>query len=251
MMNSSPTLPSDLPLAKNSLTNSNENAVTIKLQGSDRWFIVGKTGVGKTILAKWLLNKKAKKKKIVIVADHLWRGKDKQGLAIPFIAKGPGTVDSPRVVKRFDKNLHVQIYLPTMPGWTDQGLQKLYADVMKHGNVVIYIDELYKVIDSSHIQSSPRFLLLWTEGRKYGVEAWGGAQKPTYIPDIVMSQAENWAVFRVINDDDLKKISKMTDTPDIRDHRIPKYFWWFWNQEMDHAKLMKPIDTKKGGTHAH
>lgn len=216
---------------------SPSSKVQIQLKPDERWYFVGKTGSGKTTLAKHFLTFKAKKKPVVIVADDLWlgRGKDK----LTWSTSGLGTIARPRLVRRFNPKFRVQCIEPDSPGWEDANLLAMFAAVLKHGNITVYIDELFGVVDQHH--NPIEFKELWSKGRKYGVEAWGGSQRPSELPDLVMSQAENWAVFRVINPKDLNKVADMTGSPQVRRNRLKPFWWYYWSQTHDEAQLMRPI----------
>lgn len=215
-------------------------APRLSLQPDERWFYVGKTGSGKSHLARANLRVMAAKHwRIVIVeSDGLWMGKSGRPPR-----SGAGTVDAPRLVKRFDKNLAVQWYVPSTPAYADPELRKLFEAIFACGDTVVYIDELYGLVN--HNSFSDEFTNLWTKGRKHNIAGWGGAQRPSRIPEFVMSQAENWAVFRLPTPDDTKRVAEYTSSPAIRQTSLPLRFWWYYHAAgdlvMDEAQLMAPI----------
>ena len=113
------------------------------------------------------------------------------------------------------------------------------AAALKRGNLVVYFDETNGLVSAS--QFSAEFARLVTQGRKHKVAVWAATQRPTRVPEILLSQAENWAIFRVITPQDRKKIAEYTGTKVTLQTRLENFFWWHWTQASDDAVLMAPI----------
>lgn len=209
----------------------------IKLNSRDRWFFVGRTGTGKSFLIKYLASlyvNAGGRVAIVDGPDHGWCDKEH-----PPAKKGDGTVLSPRLVKRFDPGLRVQMYQPTVPGYADEGLLRFVSDVFAEGNTLLIFDEIYGILDASH--QPVEITQVWTQGRKHNVPAWAASQRPSRVPEVIMSQADNWGIFQLLNDQDKKKIAEWTNSPEIEDTRLPKRKWFYFNADLDHVRLMNPI----------
>lgn len=242
---------SSSPSMTPSFTASQQNSVTgskivqaIKLLPSERWLYVGKTGSGKSYLARHNLRiLSAAGWRIALVdPEAFW-----MGIKGKWATDGPGTVDAPRRVQQFDPKLRVQLYVPTHPGYQDDGLTAYCLGAMKQGGVVMYFDEAYGVSD--HARINPGVLQVWTQGRKHNVGGQVSVQRPARIPEYFLSQAENWAVFRVVGEDDRKKLAQFSNSPQMHDVLIPSRYWWYWHQEtMDSAQLMRPLSTGEPGT---
>ncbi|HEX6799261.1 MAG TPA: hypothetical protein VF116_16245 [Ktedonobacterales bacterium] len=217
----------------------------ITLLPSERWLYCGKTGTGKSYLARHNLRTLAAKGWRVVIVDPegFWCGKRPR-----WERSGPGTVDKPRLVTaRFDPRLAVQLYIPARPAYRDEGLMRLCLDAMTLGGVIVYFDEVYGTADHNRINEG--VLEVWTQGRKHDVGGWVSVQRPARIPEYYLSQAENWAVFNVPGDADRKRLAAYSATPAIVDVRLPERYWWYWHQStMDHAQLMQPLDTGEPAT---
>lgn len=211
------------------------HSVTLDLRGSERRLFVGKTGSGKSVLAKALLREMARRGWPIVIVDPsaFWMGEN------PKWARDAGTIDRPKLVTRFDPKAAVQLYVPSIPGWQDAGLDALMAACLKHGKLVLYFDETNGIVSAN--QFSPEFARVVTQGRKHQVAVWAATQRPTRVPEILLSQAENWSIFRVITPADRKKIAEYTGTPVTGQKRLENYYWWHWTQAMDDAVLMAPI----------
>lgn len=206
---------------------------TIDLRPDERWFFVGKTGSGKTFLARRLLAAYAARGWPVVIVDP------KGAWAREWARKGPGTLDHPRLITTFDEHYAVQCYQPRIPGYSDPDLLALFDAVFERQNIVLYVDELYGIVTPS--QQPPQFMRVWAQGRSQNVAAWAASQRPARIPELVMSQAENWAVFRLTNPEDLDRVASYTGSPAIAATRLAGHSWWYWNERADNARLMRPI----------
>jgi hypothetical protein len=235
----------------------------ITLKPDERWFYVGRTGSGKTHLARANLRvmERARWRICIIEPDGMWCGKTGRGAK-----DGPGTVDLPRLVNRFNPKLQVQWYVPSPPEYIsdDPQLKQFLRDVMSEGSTVVYFDELTQLVDHGH--QDPDFMVLWSQGRKHDIAAWASTQEPTRIPSKVMSQADNWAAFRVQMAEHAKVIAERTaspflmpETPGLARRRayrgepqdntsltkLPLRWWYYFHAGgdyiMDHAQLMAPI----------
>ena len=230
--------PSTLP-AQTAATEAPESqgkSVTIDLRGSERWLFVGKTGSGKSYLARALLREMARRGWPIVIVDPsaFWMGKNPK-----WERNGPGTIEKPRLVTHFNPKLAVQLYVPSIPGWQDPGLDALMADCLTRGKLVLYFDETNGLVSAN--QFSPWFARVVTQGRKHELAVWAATQRPTRVPEILLSQAENWAIFRVIAPQDRKRIAEYTGSKATAQQRLEPFYWFYWNQKDDDATLMAPI----------
>lgn len=217
---------------------------TIKLLPSERWLYCGKTGSGKSYLARHNLRilSAAGWRVVIVDPEGFWMGQHPK-----WPTGGAGTVDAPRLVRSFDKKHAVQLYIPRRPAYKDAGLTALCLDAMKQGGCILYFDEIYGVSDHARINEG--ILEVWTQGRKHNCSGQVSVQRPARIPEFFLSQAENWAVFRTPGEADRKKLGGYSNTPAIRDVLIPPRYWWYWHQEdMDRAQLMRPLATDEPAT---
>lgn len=208
---------------------------------SKRKVFIGKTGSGKTFLAKTMMQLVSNTTQwpIIIIdsPDHYWY---KQ--ADP-PRSGPGTVDAPRLIT--DGRLHdmqkikVQIYQPGIPGYKDAALLSLLRQVYDRRNCLIYFDEIVGIVDPSHFPEE--FMTLWAQGRKINIAAWAAMQRPMHVPEMVMSQAEDWYVFRTPGITDRQKIAGYLNTPAIAKRMIPPRQFWYFGADSDEAHLMREI----------
>lgn len=156
---------------------------SITLSTNERVFITGKTGSGKTFLARYL----TRKIKRLVVLD------------------GKGTLGTPDwALEPFEQNIEKlnskePFRLRAVPGLKTD-LTAYWDDVLettlRAGNVTIYIDELYAVVPPNKT-ASPTLFGCYTRGREFGVGVWASTQRPVWIPLVAMSEAEHFFMFRL------------------------------------------------------
>lgn len=157
----------------------------------------------------------------------------------PPVSKNEGSVLQPRLVQRFDPNLRVQLFRPTVPGYADDKLMRFLQAVFDEGNTLVIFDEIFGILDPNH---QPEIIMqIWSQGRKHDIAAWSASQRPARVPEIIMSQADNWAIFQLLNKADKQKIAEWTNSPEIVDTRLPKRVWFYFSADLDHVQLMQPV----------
>jgi len=221
-------------------------AVRVSLNPAERWFYVGKTGKGKSHLARANLEIMERKGWRILIIDpkRQWMDDrtDAQGRPLDFDTAGYGTVAQPRRVERFDKHLRVMCYQPPMDvkGWQDDKLDKLLLGALEARDTIVLFDELHRMVTPT--QAPESFRLVWFTGRSYNVAGWATTQRPKRIPEETKSAAENWAIFYLGKPDDKKDVAEYTDSPQIVTTKLERYWWWYYNEnQMDTAVLMPPI----------
>ena len=101
-------------------------------------------------------------------------------------------------------------------------------------NVVVYIDELYALVEFGRV-APPRILSqLYTQGREKRVGVWGATQRPSWVPLFTLSECDWFFAFRTQLQDDRKRLSEMMG-PEVLEP-IPvedKYGFWMYSIEWD------------------
>lgn len=220
----------------------------IKIDPSERWVILGKTGSGKTEWAKYMLRLVAKQMPVVIIdPKFLWLGRGKDP---PWEKKSkePGTIDHPHLIEKFNPKWRVQCYQPDVDeGDDDPGLMRLCLDILKRGDIFVYFDELDGIVTAQHVPTPIR--RIWKQGRALGIGAWASTQVPTGIPKIFKSQAEKFAVFKV-GEEDVELAASLAHVTDDEMRELRKYEWIFYHTDMDEGEWQAPIPFEEKKQHA-
>ena len=218
----------------------------LQLHSDWRVLVLGKTGSGKSVYARWMLRAWDEKRWPILIVDQERRyTRDTGGYAEQ---PQDASVDHPWRLARphwDQEQARVVVYEPDIPGWTDEGLAKLLAWTLTKENTVVYFDDLSGLVDAQHL---PLWLTrLWTVGRKANVPIIAAAQRPSNIPRVATNQVEVVVVFRLTDEDDLKRAVSLCGGDKRVAQPLPKFLHWVYNEGDDEARLMAPIPVSEPG----
>lgn len=211
----------------------------LTIDPSERYLFVGKTGSGKTELAKYMLRIVAQSMPVVIVdPKEFWLGAKPKWAA----RKEPGTIDKPHLVSKFNPRFWVQC-LQVDEDKEDKRLEAMCYAILKKKNWFIYLDETE---DIATAHSVPRYIRrIWKTGRALNVGAWVSTQAPTGIPKMFKSQAEKFFAMRV-GDEDVDTVASIVHAAKEEIRGLGEYEYMFYdNKKMDSAVWQPPVPFEK------
>lgn len=173
---------------------------SIVLARGDRAGVFGQTGSGKTTLARALLQHRD----YVVVCDPKWR------ISWP----GYVQVDFRTLLKIDPLKFPKVIYRPTFEEIQENKgaiINAFFRWVFERGNCTLYVDELSLISRGDDYPSYYGVCL--QQGRESEVEVISGSQRPTWIPQIAMSEAEHLYCFYLKLLQDQKKIEQVAAIP--------------------------------------
>lgn len=159
------------------------------LRTDDRVFFCGQTGTGKTYLAR-----------------ALTRGIRRLVVLDPKNRLQPWRLDawdreSERLL-RIGEPLRARVPGPKAPEEWEDVLAQLYSA----GNATVYVDEAYLLSEEG--KGFPRTLsTLYTCGRELGIGTWASAQRPAWMPRVMLSESQHVFAFYLLLEDDRKALA--------------------------------------------
>lgn len=210
------------PLAKTTDATNKD----FKIKRSDRVFIAGKTGSGKTVLAQHLLL--PAKRLIVIdgkdgIDNTAWRLEDYNKSHLRQLVNNP------------DEGLRVRLVN------NQKDIIELLNVVYEVGNCMVYIDEITMTIPP---QSKPPqiYLDIWARGRQREIGAWGNTQRPTQIPLWFLSESTHFFMFRLSLEDDRKRVYQMIGDKRVITEKLDEHGFWYYNDRTNELRKYKKIN---------
>lgn len=172
-----------------------ETARAISIDGTERVFLCGMTGSGKTF---WAMHMLASLPRLVVIdlkgSDEIakWDWLEPGREAADKLERGRGA----RIRVKVGDNLEAS---------REQALEYMRL-AYAAGGCVVYIDEIYALVPPR--SAAPAELnAIWTRGRELGVGAWAATQRPSWVPREIISEAEWTVCFRLKLKDDRKTMA--------------------------------------------
>ena len=195
--------------------------VGIHIKNSDRAFIVGTTGSGKTTLARALL---CNRPDVVIVDpkggfewDSTYRPK-----------AGGLITDDFALVQGWEGPAPI-IYRPTI-AVAAHGMEPFWHWVWERRHTLVYIDEAAMLCPTRGVIPGGLARAI-QQGRQREISVWSATQRPANIPVPLLSESEHVFTFRLRNPDDLKRMADYTD-PAIRNEPVSGHdFYYYGDRE--------------------
>ena len=212
---------------------------TIDIRQDDRVAIIGKTGSGKTEIAKKLLELFP----YTIVLDNKGTfGNNRQtkqftlpgwALVRRFELLGEAGKKYPRIVYRPEPELEAN-----RSDFFDV-MDSFYWWIYNRENCIVYTDEATSVCSSNTILPGHNACL--KRGRELDIGCWNSTQDPVGVNNALFSQADHFFLFITQIQDHRDKLSGFMGDKVKKD--IPrKYKFYYFNPEtMDEAEKMNPI----------
>jgi len=207
---------------------------------SERWIFVGKTGSGKSELAKYLLRIVAEKMPVVIIdPKFFWLGRYPEWETNK---KKPGTIDKPHLISEFNPKWRVQCLQPDTEDEEDNRLEKLCYTCLERGNIFLYFDETAGIATAHRV---PKYISkIWQMGRAKDVGAWVSTQAPSGIPRIFKSQAEHFVGMKV-GVQDVDVVAQLLNAEEEEVKALQPYEWLYYHTKLDFPELQAPIPLKE------
>lgn len=197
--------------------------------------IVGKTGSGKSIFAKWILARWRRAGWRILIIDPYLRWSNDY-------AEKPeaATLNSPFIINKTGllPACPVMLYRPSLPAHQDAAMSSLLLAVVTEGGIVVCFDEGKGASTSGTIP--PGVSEVFVAGRKAQVPVYFLSQTPRGIHPDILSQCEWLICFKLNRPEAREYMAEYMG--DIRVERpIDPYQFWAWYDQWDRAVLFQPL----------
>ena len=213
-----------LPTADSeSMRDMSSQTLDLNVHRDERFFFGGRTGSGKTTLADRLIRTFGYRT-VVVDPKHSW--------AFPGYVYSQHYDPSPQVKR--------QVFRPkddADEGWQDT--VDYLSDVWAYDvPTVVYIDELTSITTP---RRAPRVLsTLVRLGRQRGFGTWYSSQRPKDVPSLFFTEAEHWAIFDLLTQDDRDKVKGYMGDK-VKDRIKEKYAFWYLHAHMDNPLFVRQV----------
>jgi hypothetical protein len=219
------------------------------IKTSEHVFIAGKTGTGKTFLARHYLagfmNVYALDTKGVLtwpeIPGTVWTGRE--GEILKDGHKEIVIVDHFKDFAKAAKEYPKVIYRPNFKEMNLDFYDQFFQYCYFRKDCICWIDEAMSVCPTSY--KIPEYYKgILTRGRQLNVAAWSLTQRPSGLPQLIVSESLHFFIFNLNLEADREKLANITGSPVLLDKpgfstvngkQIPNF--WYYNANQDKAVL--------------
>jgi len=198
------------------------------IKAGERAIVAGRTGSGKSSLARWLLVRSVGHW-VIINPKHT---KAFDSLPDSNIVE---KMESAAIAKSM-QDYRFTIINPPSNQATPEHLDALISWLHdNYKNIGLVVDELYAIHSNGRAGQG---LIGWlTRGRELKQSFLGLAQRPSWLSKFLFSEAEYICSMSLSMDDDRKRMYEMTGRLEFRD-KLPPYYWLWYDVSEDELRKM-------------
>lgn len=199
---------------------------SIRIGYGQHAFIVGHTGNGKSVLAKYLVNDSIVPYSVVYDAKHDdGIGDWPNQTMVHSMGKLVRYLNANREKNSEHRRL---IYRPSFDDSEDKDQQNIFFRTMfERGGTRVYTDEVSKLVGTTYVCRG--FLQCMQLGRSRGISMVNGCQRPSNITQVILSEATWFYIFKLNLRTDREKMEELTDVPQSEFQMLPKYHFLIHN----------------------
>lgn len=197
-------------------------------------FVAGRTGTGKT----WLARKYLSNYQNVVALDT------KGTLVWPEVPKEELTVITSLTELDGVKTSKI-IYRPIWEEMEFDFYNQFFRWCYMRRNTIVWVDEAMSVCPNP--MKIPEFYkAILTRGRELNTAAWSLTQRPSGLPQVILSEATHFFVFDLNLPQDREKLVETTGAEEFyeRPSQYGKYAFWYFRVDNDHAVPARLVEKR-------
>jgi hypothetical protein len=208
----------------------------LEIRDSEHVFIAGRTGTGKTVCARQYLTGF----KYVVALDTKgklrWPEIEPKDVTVVKHLKDLPDVQTPKI-----------IYRPVWNELDSDYYNEFFRWCYKRENTVVWVDEVMGVCKSP-FDIPDYYRAILTRGRELHVAVWSLTQRPSGIPQLIISEATHLFVYDLNLPQDRAKLVDVTGAEELslRPNIVSgkKYSFWYYHVEAENARLARLVERR-------
>lgn len=202
-----------------------------QIREDEHVFIAGMTGSGKTHLAKKYLANYPHVVALDTKGTLEWNDVEDKDLTIIEHLSELSFVNTPKI-----------IYKPVFEELSMDYYEKFFEWCYRRGNCIVWVDEAMNVCPNPHVM--PEYYRgILTRGRELGVSVWSLTQRPTGIPQVIMSESSHYFIFKLNLPQDREKIVQISGCPEFRG-KVQGHNFRYWHQSWDYPVEARLVERR-------
>jgi ABC-type dipeptide/oligopeptide/nickel transport system ATPase component len=184
----------------------------LRVRNDERAVIVGRTGSGKTTLARQILSRCYN--------------------VIAYDVKGEIEIEDAIIITNPERLSHIRlsgrsvVYRPSPEFWGMDYVEGFFKWVYMKRNCTLYVDEMYAVMEGN--RSANWFRAILTRGRSLKIRTIACTQRPFSIPLSLLSESDKRYMFELSLQDDRKRMSELMGDEVLNPLPV-KYAFYFYD----------------------
>lgn len=200
------------------------------IKPSEHVFIAGRTGSGKT----WFARKYLAGYENVVALDT------KGTLTWP--EAGEDVTLTTRLMELPEIETSKIIYRPSWDEMEEDFYNKFFQWVYRRRNTIVWIDEVMSICPNPH-KIPDYYKACLTRGRELQIGVWSLTQRPSGIPQVIISESTHFIIYDLNMPQDRQKLVETTGATELYE-KPGKYIFWYYHVEADRAIKAKLVERR-------
>jgi hypothetical protein len=207
--------------------------VALVVKPSEHVFIAGRTGSGKTYLARKYLARYPQVVALDTKGTMTWPEVPAEDLTLVERLTDLTAAKTSKIIYR--------------PGWQELEFDyynEFFRWCYQRGHTLVWVDEAMSICPNPH-KIPDYYKAILTRGRELKVAVWSLTQRPAGIPQVIMSEATHFFIFDLNMPQDRQKLTEVTGAQELLEKPSTgygAYSFWYYNVEREAATPARLVE---------